>query len=68
MLSERAQNAAGHVIALRRQCKAGQRDHGIAAPITEPMVAGNDGFLIAARNDVLVSRCGQSFYKVVFHR
>jgi hypothetical protein len=42
-----------------RQGKAGQGDHGVAAPVAEPVIAGNDGFLVATGNDVLVGGIGK---------
>ena len=41
------------------QREAGQRDHGVAAPVAEPVIAGNDRFLVATGNDVLVGGNGK---------
>src|SRR5512143_3883372 len=51
-----------------RKSKAGQRDHRIAAPVAEPVVAGNDGFLFPARHDVLVGRRDETPYEAIFKR
>src|SRR6266567_8904102 len=41
------------------QGEAGQSDHGVAAPVAEPVIAGDDGFLVATGNDVLVGGIGK---------
>ena len=41
------QDLCGDVGAAGRERQAGQRDHGVAAPIAEPVIAGDDG--LAAR-------------------
>src|SRR6266403_3450151 len=60
MFGESAQNAARNVMLPGGQSEARQRDHGVPPPVAEPVIAGNDRFLISARNDVLVSRRGKS--------
>src|SRR6266478_5828571 len=42
-----------------RQGEAGQSDHGVAAPVAEPVITGNDRFLVATGNDVLVGGIGK---------
>jgi hypothetical protein len=42
-----------------RQTEAGQRNHGVAAPVGEPVVAGNHRFLFAARHDELIGSGSQ---------
>ena len=59
MLRESAQNAARDVMLASRQGEAGQSDHGVAAPVAEPVIAGDDRFLVAAGNDVLVGGIGK---------
>ena len=45
--------------------EARQRDHGVATPIAEPVIAGDDGLLISAGNDVLVGGGAQVAGKVI---
>ena len=54
VLRERAQNAASNFRLASRQSKAGQSDHGVAAPIAEPVIASDDGLLVATGHDVLI--------------
>src|ERR1700757_1330644 len=42
-----------------RQGEARQSNHGVAAPIAEPVIAGDDRFLVATGNDVLVGGIGK---------
>src|SRR5258708_26374221 len=59
MLRERTQNASRDVMLASRQGKAGQSDHGVAAPVAEPVIAGNDRLMVATGNDVLVGGIGK---------
>ena len=68
MTRERAQDAARDVIAVSGQCETGQGDHGIAAPVAEPMVACDDSFLIATGNNELVGGNRKRFHESVFNR
>src|SRR5450631_997479 len=49
----------GDVEASGDQRQTGQRDHGVAAPICEPVIAGHDGFERSALDDVLIGGGGQ---------
>src|SRR2546428_5427687 len=42
-----------------------QRDHRVAAPIAEPVIAGNYRLPIGARSDELVRRGGQRLYDFI---
>src|SRR6266567_2113614 len=50
------------------QGEAGQSDHGVAAPVAEPVIAGDDGFLVATGNDVLVGGIGKILDEGILHR
>src|SRR5215475_13224094 len=41
IVGERAENIAGFIVAARSEGQALQADHGIATPISEPVVPGN---------------------------
>src|SRR5579871_235065 len=56
---ERKQNLARFFKSARYQRKPRQRNHRVAAPVAEPVVAGNDRLLFAASDDKLVRRGGQ---------
>jgi len=42
-MGEGAEDVARLGMAARRQCQALQANHGVAAPVGKPVVAGNDG-------------------------
>jgi len=54
MLRIRTQNVSCNIEASSGKREPGKRDHGISAPIAEPVISGDDALLIAARNDVLI--------------
>ena len=68
MLCESAQNAARNLRLASRQSEAGQGHHGVAAPVAEPVIAGDHCFLVAASDDVLVGGRGQILGKGVRNR
>ena len=37
--------------------RPGERDHRVAPPIAEPVITGDDGLLLPARDDVLICGC-----------
>ena len=51
-----------------RQGDAEQGDHGVAAPVAEPVIAGNDRLLVATGNDVLVGGIGKILGEGVLDR
>ena len=58
--AEGEQNVARDIEAAGDERQAGQRDHGVAAPVGEPVIAGDHGVQIAAAaDDELVGGGGQ---------
>ena len=58
MFGEGAQNAASDVMLASWQGEARQGNHGVAAPVAEPVIAGDDCLLLTARDYVLLCRGG----------
>ena len=67
-MREGPQNTARDVVFACWQSEAGQGDHGVTAPVAEPVIAGDDRFLISAGDDVLVGSRGKAAGKLVFKR
>ena len=65
---ESAQDAAGDFMLSGGKGEAGQGNHGVAAPIAEPVIAGDDGLLVAPGDDVLVAGSSKSLGKLVLYR
>ena len=61
MAGEGAQNARNHIEARSAMHESGQRDHGVAAPVGEPWITGDDGRaeVDAAPHQKLIRRAGQ---------
>src|SRR5215475_10375511 len=55
-LSESLENVASDLGPARRKSQAGKRDHGIASPIGEPVIAGDYRMKFASLYDELVRR------------
>src|SRR5271165_6212564 len=52
VLRERTQNAASNLRLASRQSESGQSDHGVAAPVAEPVIASDDSLLVDTGHDV----------------
>ncbi len=63
---ESSKNVACVIVAAGHERQAGQRDHGVAAPIAEPRVTGDDGFSIGAADDELIGRAGENGGEGIF--
>ena len=68
MPGKSAQDASRYIVLSRREGEAGQGNHGIAAPVAEPVIAGDDGLLISAGNDVLICSRSERRRKIVLNR
>ena len=68
MSREGAQDATRNFILACRESKARESDHGVATPVTEPVVAGDDRFLLPTGNDVLVGRGDETPHEAIFNR
>src|SRR4051812_31696927 len=66
MFCESQQNVACDFIVTGDERQTGKRNHRVASPIAEPVVAGNDGLQRSAPRDELIGRQGERLDKVVF--
>ena len=62
------QDALGDFSVPGRQSQTGQRDHRVAAPISEPMIASYHSLATFARNDELIGGGGKCAYYFISRR
>src|SRR5215468_8263661 len=61
-LREFKQDIACSIESARNECQSRKRDHRVASPIAEPVVASDNGLVLATRNDELIGGSRERLY------